>query len=88
MAQDYTGDINIAPSFNFVDPQKLLAQLSAKEIEELVSEGERSTWPQIERIRISTKIGRTLDNILDNHTNHNIKKFYKKRTRSTKQANT
>ncbi|MFT6432172.1 MAG: putative acylesterase/phospholipase RssA [Candidatus Azotimanducaceae bacterium] len=88
MAQDYTGDINIVPNLGFIDPQKLLAQLSAKEIEELVTEGEKSTWPQLERIRISTKIGRTLDHILDNHTNHNIKKFYKKRTRSTKQAKT
>jgi len=86
MAQDYTGDINIVPNFNFVDPQKLLAQLSAEEIQELVDEGERSTWPQIERIRIATKIGRTLDHLLDHHTDHNIKKFYKKRTRSTKQG--
>ena len=86
MAQDYTGDINIVPNLGFIDPQKLLAQLSTKEIEELVNEGERSTWPKLERIRISTKIGRTLDHILDNNPNHNIKKFYKKRTRSTKQS--
>jgi predicted acylesterase/phospholipase RssA len=79
MAQDYQGDINIVPSFNYVDPQKLLARLSAKEIEELILEGERGTWTQLERIRICTKIGRTLAHILDHHAEHNIKSFYKKR---------
>ncbi|MCB1646043.1 MAG: DUF3336 domain-containing protein [Pseudomonadales bacterium] len=79
MAQDYQGDINIVPSFNYVDPQKLLARLSAKEIEELVTEGERSAWPQLDRIRICTKIGKTLDHIIDHHSEHNVKSFYKKR---------
>jgi len=78
MAQDYSGDINIAPSFNFVDPQKLLAQLSSAEIEELILDGERATWPQIERLKICTKIGRTLDAILDDHADHDVKHFYKK----------
>lgn len=79
MAQDYQGDINIVPSFNYVDPQKLLARLTKKEIEELILEGERGTWTQLERIRICTKIGRTLAHILDHHDEHNIKSFYKKR---------
>jgi len=79
MAQNYEGDINIVPSFNYVDPQKLLARLNAKEIEDLILEGERGTWPQLERIKICTKIGRTLARILDHHAEHNIKSFYKKR---------
>jgi TAG lipase/steryl ester hydrolase/phospholipase A2/LPA acyltransferase len=79
MAQNYEGDINIVPSFNYVDPQKLLARLNAKEIEDLILEGERGTWPQLERIKICTKIGRTLSRILDHHAEHNIKSFYKKR---------
>jgi len=81
MAQDYTGDVNIVPSFNFVDPQKLLAQLSPKEVADLVREGERATWPKLEQIRISSKIGRTLEHILDHHADHSIKRFYKKRRR-------
>jgi TAG lipase/steryl ester hydrolase/phospholipase A2/LPA acyltransferase len=79
MAQDYQGDINIVPSFNYVDPQKLLARLTTKEIEDLILEGERSTWSQLERIRICTKVGRTLSRILDHHAGHSIKAFYKKR---------
>jgi len=78
-AQDYTGDINIIPSFNFVDPQKLLGQLTLNEIEELVEEGERSTWNKLEQIRISSRIGRTLDMILDNHGQHDVRRSYKRR---------
>jgi hypothetical protein len=31
---------------------------------ELIAMGEKATWPKIEMIRIQTKIGRTLDDIL------------------------
>ena len=79
VAQDYKGDVNIVPSFNFVNPQKLLGQLTSAEIEELVLEGERSTWIRIEQIRICSKIGQKLDEILDHHADHNVKKLYKKR---------
>ncbi|MFT7686561.1 MAG: TAG lipase/steryl ester hydrolase/phospholipase A2/LPA acyltransferase, partial [Candidatus Azotimanducaceae bacterium] len=78
MAQDYSGDVNIAPSFNFVDPQKLLGQLTDKEINELILDGERATWPQLERLRICTKIGSTLESILSDHGSHNVKHMYKK----------
>ena len=80
MAQDYSGDVNIAPSFNFVDPQKLLGQLTETEINNLILDGERATWPQLERLRICTKIGSTLEAILSDHGNHNVKHMYKKAT--------
>ncbi len=79
VAQDYKGDVNIVPNFNFIDPQKLLGQLTTREINELVLEGERSTWPRLEQIRICSKIGLTLDSILDRHQAHNVKRFYKRR---------
>ncbi|MBU3001985.1 DUF3336 domain-containing protein [Paraglaciecola arctica] len=79
MAQDYKGDVNIAPNFNFIDPQKLLGQLTSTEIQELIFEGERSTWPQLEQIKVCSKIGNKLDEILDTHSDHNIKRMYKKR---------
>lgn len=79
LAQDYKGDVNIAPNFNFVDPQKLLGQLTSAEIQELVIEGERSTWPQLEQIKTCSKIGHKLEEILDHHSDHNIKRLYKKR---------
>lgn len=79
VAQEYKGDINIAPNFNIVDPQKLLAQLTSDEIKELVIEGERAAWTRLEQVRISSKIGYTLDRILDDHDDHNVKRFYKQR---------
>lgn len=76
-AQEYTGDITIIPSFSFVDPQKLLGQLTTAEIDELVEEGEKSTWSKLEQIRISSKIGHTLDTILDHHADHDVTKTYR-----------
>ena len=72
MAQNYKGDVNIVPNFNFVDPQKLLGQLTSTEIQELVVEGERSTWPQLEQIKICSKIGQKLEEILAHSNEHNI----------------
>jgi len=85
MAQDYTGDVNIAPSFHFVDPQKLMGRLTSKEIAGLIEEGERATWHKLEQIRICSEVGRTLDEILDNHDEHDIKSFYKRRDAPKKQ---
>ena len=76
-AQDYKGDVNIVPSFTFVNPQKLLGQLTANEIKELVAEGESATWPELEHIRICSIIGHTLERIMDHHADHDIKRFYK-----------
>lgn len=61
--QTYTADINIFPGFRYFDPTKLLTHLSKTEILELMKEGERSTWPKIETIRVCTRISRTLDRI-------------------------
>ncbi len=63
--QDYVGDINILPDTRLFNPLKLLAHRSIEEIFDLITMGERATWPKIEMIRIQTKISRTLDNILD-----------------------
>jgi predicted acylesterase/phospholipase RssA len=79
IAQDYKGDVNIVPNFSFVNPQKLLGQLTSDEIKKLVIAGERSTWPELEQIKVCSKIGHKLDEILDNHRDHNIKRLYKKR---------
>ena len=62
--QDYTADINIMPRKRFYDPRKLLAVLDPQEVEQLILDGERATWPRIEMIRNCTRISRTLDRIL------------------------
>lgn len=64
MAQEYTADITILPSRRLYDPMMLLAQLSTEEAEGLLRDGEASTWPKIEMIRICTRIGRCIDGTL------------------------
>ncbi len=61
VSQSYTGDINILPSNRFLNPTKALSAQSSKEILELIADGEKSTWPSLEKIRIQTHISRALD---------------------------
>ncbi len=64
MDQEYSGDINIVPSFSWYNPAKILSHLSEQDLMELMEGGERSTYPNIEAIRICTRIGRTMEDIL------------------------
>lgn len=64
MDQEYTGDINIFPSFRFIHPNKIIAAASEDEVKFLIGDGERATWPKVEAIRNNTLIGKTLDEIL------------------------
>ena len=63
--QDYSGDINIIPSFRWYNPAKILSHLSEKDLIELMEGGEHSTYPSVEAIRICTKISRTMEEILN-----------------------
>ena len=65
LTQDYTADVNIMPKRRFLDPQALLSTPSPDETARLVREGEAATWPEVERIRNSTLIGRTIAGVLD-----------------------
>ena len=64
MDQDYSGDINIIPSFRWYNPAKILSHLTEKELMELMQGGEHSCYPNIETIRTCTKISRTMEDIL------------------------
>lgn len=64
LSQQYVGDINIAPERRLVSPLKLLSPLTHDEIGDMLLEGQRQTWPRIEMIRLSSKISRTLADIL------------------------
>ncbi len=64
MDQDYSGDINIIPSFRWYNPAKILSHLSEKELVKLMEAGEHSTYPVVEAIRTCTKISRTMEEIL------------------------
>ncbi|TGD71960.1 DUF3336 domain-containing protein [Mangrovimicrobium sediminis] len=62
--QDYSGDINILPSFRWYNPMKLLSHISENDLMELMLEGERSTFSKVETMRLCTKISRTMEEIL------------------------
>jgi len=70
--QDYIGDITILPSNRFFNPFKVLAYLSVDEVTDLVSSGEKATWPRIEMIRTQTKISRTLSRILSDYDEEHV----------------
>ena len=38
-----------------------------EELKDLIRKGEKATWPKIEAVRITTKIGRILDQILETY---------------------
>ena len=64
VTQEYTADVNIIPRYRLFDPRKLLAQLTEKQLMNLIREGERATWPKVEMIRNCSKIGEKLDQIV------------------------
>jgi len=65
--QNYLGDINILADFSVFNSRKVLSALSFEELNELIVKGEKATWPKIEAIRVTTKIGRILDQILEEY---------------------
>jgi len=64
LEQRFSADINIYPGYGMSGLGKILKILSEEEMVELISAGERATWPKIPAIRTTTRIGRTLDKIL------------------------
>lgn len=71
--QDYVGDVNILPEARFYNPFRLLAHRTVSEIMDLISAGERATWPKIEMIRIQTRISRTLERKLAEYETQYVK---------------
>ena len=84
--QSYLGDITISPLKKIHNPLRALSRRSREEVEELINEGQRATWPRIERIRIQTRISRTLDPILHQYEDQHIAQFGK--ARRTRKART
>lgn len=73
VTQQYTGDVNIFPSYRLFDPRKLAKQWNEKEVTFLIREGELSTWPKIEMIKNCMKISNKLDEILEEYDQRNLK---------------
>jgi len=64
MDQEYTGDINIIPSFRMANPIKLLSHVDDKQLLEIIEHGQRACYEKVEAIRRCTVISRTLEEIL------------------------
>lgn len=64
MDQEYTGDINIMPSFRLANPLRLLSHIDEQELMEIIEHGERACFEKVESIRRCTQISRTLEQIL------------------------
>ncbi|MBT8077822.1 MAG: DUF3336 domain-containing protein [Gammaproteobacteria bacterium] len=63
--QTYSGDITIYPESQVANWGKTFANLELNQVTELMQEGRRATWPNIERIRNTTKVSRTFDACLE-----------------------
>ncbi len=62
--QNYSGDITIHPERRLMNLGKTFSNFGSAEIEKILWEGRRATWPKIERIRNTTQISRTFDRCL------------------------
>ena len=62
--QTYSGDITIYPERHLMDLGRTFSNFGPVEIEKILWEGRRATWPKIERIRNTTQISRTFDDCL------------------------
>ena len=70
--QNYSGDITIYPERNLSNLRRMFNNLGPEEMDNLILEGRRATWPKIERVRNTTKISRTFDQCL-----HRMSERYK-----------
>lgn len=64
MDQEYSGDINIVPTFRIANPLRLLSHLDEEELLDIIRHGEHACFEKVEAIRRCTQISRTLEEIL------------------------
>ena len=64
VAQDYDGDITIHPQFDAALYIKMFSNPSPEVMARFIREGERATWPHIEKVRLQTMIGRSLQRVI------------------------
>ena len=62
--QTYSGDITVYPERNLLSLVRMFNNLGPKQMELMMLEGRRATWPKVERIRNTTQISRTFDECL------------------------
>lgn len=62
--QRYSGDVNIFPRHTPRQLMRMFANPSPDDIRRFIRDGERATWPKIERIRTQTRISRAFESCL------------------------
>lgn len=62
--QKYKGDINVLATHSVRQWRRVLSNPTAKDMEAFISNGQRATWPIVERVRLQTKVSRTFDDCL------------------------
>lgn len=65
LQQRYAGDITIYPRQTTAKLARIFANLSPDQLQKMIREGEHTTWPQIERIRLQTRISRAFEDSLE-----------------------
>ena len=63
-SQTYSGDITVYPDQHLMNLGKMFTNFGTVEVEKMMLEGRRATWPKVERIRNTTQISRTFDSCL------------------------
>lgn len=64
LQQRYSGDVTLFPQQTPAQLMRMLANPSAVDIARYIQDGERATWPKIERIRMQTRISRSFEDCL------------------------
>jgi TAG lipase/steryl ester hydrolase/phospholipase A2/LPA acyltransferase len=64
LQQRYSGDISIFPRQTPAQLMRMFANLSEDDLRRHIQEGERATWPKLERIRMQTRISRAFEDCL------------------------
>jgi NTE family protein len=82
LKQKYKADINIYADFRKFDLRTIMSHVSDQELMDLEHQGELATWPQLERIRLSSKISLALDNILERYGEDELRHLVRKKTKT------
>jgi TAG lipase/steryl ester hydrolase/phospholipase A2/LPA acyltransferase len=80
--QKYKADINIYADFRKFELRKIMSHVSHMELLELEHQGKLATWPQLERIKLSSKISLVLDKILEQYGEDELRHLARKRSKA------
>ncbi|HET7797616.1 MAG TPA: DUF3336 domain-containing protein [Nevskia sp.] len=64
LQQRYSGDISVFPKQSPTQLMRMFSNPSAAAIANFIRDGERATWPKLERIRLQTRISRAFEDCL------------------------